>query len=108
MHRAVLLLFSAVLFAQKQPFDAQALLQLARISDPQVSPDGRTVAFSVQNIDVPNNKKITQIYVVAVGGGAARQITQSGEDNERPRWSPDSGHIAFVSDRGGSTQIWLM
>ena len=43
-----------------------------------------------------------------VAGGAATQITQAGQDNERPRWSPDSKHIAFISDRGGSSQIWLM
>ena len=58
MHRALLALLAAAgLFAQKLPFDAQALLDLARIGDPQVSPDGRLVAFQVQTIDVPNNKK---------------------------------------------------
>src|ERR1017187_6213854 len=91
MHRALLALLAAAgLFAQQLPFDAQALLELARIGDPQVSPDGRLVAFQVQTIDVPNNKRVTQIYVTPVAGGAARQITQAGQDNERPRWSPDS------------------
>ncbi|MGO4881102.1 MAG: prolyl oligopeptidase family serine peptidase [Bryobacteraceae bacterium] len=109
MHRAFLaLLAGAALFAQKLPFDAQALLSLARVGDPQVSPDGRTVAFQVQTIDVPNNKKITQIYVMPVAGGEARQITNAGQNNERPRWSPDARRIAFVSDRGGTSQIWLM
>jgi len=90
MHRVFLALLAAAgLFAQKLPFDAQALLDLARIGDPQVSPDGRLVAFEVQTIDVPNNKRITQIYVTPVAGGVARQITQAGQDNERPRWSPD-------------------
>ena len=99
---------AAGLFAQKQPFDTQALLELARISDPQVSPDGRMVAYSVQTIDVPNNKRITQVWVTPVAGGVARAITQLGQDNERPRWSPDSRHIAFISDQGGSAQIWMM
>jgi hypothetical protein len=55
MHRALLALLAAAgLFAQKLPFDAQALLDLARIGDPQVSPDGRMVAFhnSSRPIDV--------------------------------------------------------
>jgi dipeptidyl aminopeptidase/acylaminoacyl peptidase len=109
MHRAVLLFLAAAsLCAQKPPFDAQALLQLGRIGDPQVSPDGQLVAFSVQTIDVPNNKRITQIYVVPVAGGTAKPITQAGQANERPRWSPDSKSMAFISDRGGSAQIWLM
>jgi len=109
MHRATLVLLAASgLFAQKQPFDPLALLELVRISDPQVSPDGRLVAFTVQNIDVPNNKRVTHIYVAPVAGGTSVQITQAGDDNERPRWSPDSRHIAFVSDRGGTSQIWLM
>src|SRR5579871_6576870 len=109
MHRAFLALLAAAgLCAQKLPFDAQALLELARVSDPQVSPDGKLVAYQVQTVDVPNNKKVTQIYVTPVAGGAARQITQAGQDNERPRWSPDSKRIAFISDRGGSSQIWLM
>ena len=103
-----MLLAASGLFAQKPPLDPQALLELARISDPQVSPDGRLVAFTVQNIDVPTNKRVTQIYVAPVAGGTSIQITQAGDDNERPRWSPDSRHIAFVSDRGGTSQIWLM
>ena len=109
MHRCLAVLFAAsVLCAQKQPFDVRALQELARVSDPQVSPDGRLVAFSVQTIDTANNKRITQIYVTPVSGGEARQITQAGQDNERARWSPDSRRIAFISDRGGSSQIWMM
>jgi dipeptidyl aminopeptidase/acylaminoacyl peptidase len=109
MHRVfIALLAAAVLFAQKPPFDAQALLELARIGDPQISPDGRLIAYEVQTIDVPNNKRITQIYVMPVAGGNGRQVTQIGQENERPRWSPDSARIAFVSDRGGNSQIWLM
>ena len=66
MHRAFLALLAAsALFAQKPPFDAQALLDLARIGDPQVSPDGRLVAFQVQTIDVPSNKKIKELDITA-------------------------------------------
>jgi dipeptidyl aminopeptidase/acylaminoacyl peptidase len=83
-------------------------MELKRIGDPQISPDGRLVAFSVQTVDVAANKKPVQIWIVPLDGGAPRQITQDGEANQRPRWSPDSKHIAYTSDRGGLSQIWLM
>jgi dipeptidyl aminopeptidase/acylaminoacyl peptidase len=105
---AALLALAASAFAQKRPFDVDALLSLQRISDPQISPDGRTVAFTVQSIDVAANKRPKQIWTVPLMGGSPLKITNDGESNERPRWSPDSKSIAFVSDRGGSSQIWLM
>ncbi|HUK19387.1 MAG TPA: S9 family peptidase [Bryobacteraceae bacterium] len=110
MRRRLLLLLAsaAMVFAQKRPFDVNALLELKRISDPQISPDGRWVAFTVQTIDVAANKKPQQIWVVGLDGGAPRQITHDGQANNRPRWSPDSKRIAYISDRGGSSQIWLM
>src|SRR5436309_8095833 len=96
------------LSAQKLPFDAQALMKVARISDPQISPDGRIVAFTVQTIDLDTNKKPKQIYTVPVDGGIPRQITNAGGVNERARWAPDSKRIAFISDRSGSEQVWIM
>jgi dipeptidyl aminopeptidase/acylaminoacyl peptidase len=109
----IFLLFSASLAAQKQPFDVQALLKIARIEEPQLSPDGKTVAFTVQTVDVAQNTKPKQIYTVPVNGGSPQQITLQGTDNERPEWSPDSKQIAFISDRAGldqrsSGQVWIM
>jgi dipeptidyl aminopeptidase/acylaminoacyl peptidase len=95
-------------FAQKSPFDASAMMELKRISDPQISPDGRWVSFTVQSVDVPANKKPQQIWTVPIDGGVPRQITHDGEANHRARWSPDGRRIVYISDRGGSSQIWLM
>src|SRR5579872_400029 len=96
------------LYAQNQPFDVTALLRLSRISEPQLSPDGKLVAFTVQTVDLDRNTKPKQIYVVGLNGSLPRQITRDGTDNERPRWSPDSKQIYYVSDRSGSMQIWRM
>ena len=109
MRRLLLLLSAcALVFAQQKPFDVNALLELKRIGDPQISPDGKLVAFTVQTVDVAANKKPVQVWIVPLEGGAPRQITQDGESNQRPRWSPDSRRIAYLSDRAGSSQIWMM
>ncbi len=102
------LLIAAPLLAQKRPFDVNAMMELKRISDPQLSPDGKWVAFTVQTVDLAANKKPSQIWIAPLAGGAPRQLTHDGEANQRARWSPDSKRMAFISDRGGSSQIWLM
>jgi dipeptidyl aminopeptidase/acylaminoacyl peptidase len=108
MRFVLALAFSAAVFAQKQPFDVETMLKLARMSEPMLSPNGRLVAFTVETVDFDKNIKPKQIYVVPVDGGLPRQVTREGTDNERPRWSPDSRQIYFVSDRGGSSQVWCM
>ncbi len=105
---AVVALVGAPLAAQKKPFDAAALWRLTRISDPQLAPSGRTVAFVAEKPDVEANTRPRQIYVVPMAGGAARAITRDGSSNTRPRWSPDSRRMAFVSNRSGSAQVWIM
>jgi dipeptidyl aminopeptidase/acylaminoacyl peptidase len=114
MTRALLclgLLLSAPLLAQTesgQPFDIWALQRITRISDPQLSPDGSTVAFVGEKTLLSENTKRKHIYTLPIDGGQARQLTFEGKSNSRPRWSPDSSQIAFLSDREDSSQIWLM
>jgi dipeptidyl aminopeptidase/acylaminoacyl peptidase len=102
------LLLCSPLAAQKLPFDVQAMMKMARISEPQLSPDGGSVAFTVQSVDLDANQKPKQIYIAPINGGPARQITSTGTTNERPRWSPDSRRIAFISNRSGTAQVWIM
>jgi len=106
--RALALVVAApFVFAQKAPFDAAAMMQLSRISDPQISPDGKTVAFVVQTIDIDANKRPKHIYTVPLEGGAPKRLTDVGDSNERPRWSKD-GKLFYVSDRSGTPQVWRM
>ena len=81
----LLLACSALAPAQKRPFDANAMLELKRIGDPQISPDGKLVAFSVQSIDVAANTRPKSVWVVGLEGGTPRQISQPAENAERPR-----------------------
>ncbi len=103
----LVLAVAAPVLAQK-PFDVDALMKLSRVSDPQVSPDGKMVAFTVQSVDLAANTKPQNIYVVPIAGGDPVRITNAGTANDRPRWSPDSKSIAFISDRGGSAQVWIL
>jgi dipeptidyl aminopeptidase/acylaminoacyl peptidase len=103
-----LLFASTAVLAQKRAFDANALMELKRIGDPQISPDGKWVSFTVQTVDVAANTKPSQIWIAPLAGGTPRQLTHEGEANQRARWSPDSKRIAYISDRGGSSQIWWM
>ncbi len=104
MRLAAVLFCAPLLLAQPQPFDAAALLQLARLSDPQISPDGKTVAFVNQTVDVAANKKPKQIYIVPINGGEPKSLGEG----DRPRWFPDSKRILFTATRGGTSQIWVM
>jgi dipeptidyl aminopeptidase/acylaminoacyl peptidase len=92
----------------RQPFTVDTMLKLSRIGEPVLSPDGLQVAFTVQTIDIANNTRPTHIFVVPTVGGSPRQLTREGTTNGRPRWSPDSKRIYYVSNRSGNSQIWTM
>ena len=65
---------SSALAAVKAPFTFDALMKLSRIDDPQLSPDGKTVAFTVQIVDMANNSKPSAIYTVPVNGGTPQRL----------------------------------
>jgi dipeptidyl aminopeptidase/acylaminoacyl peptidase len=81
------------------------LISMHRLSDPQISPDGKWVAYGVATPDFDVNHLVKNIWIVATSGGEARQLTQGGSD-ERARWSPDGKHISFLSSRDGTAQVY--
>ncbi len=90
---------------EKRAITFSDLIAIHRISDPQISPDGQWIAYSVATPDLNANKMSEQIWIVPVAGGESRQLTHDGS-NERPRWSPDGKEIAFVSSRDGTQQVF--
>ncbi len=106
---SVFVCFALSAYAQsKQPLTFRDLLKVQRISDPQVSPDGKWIAFSVSTPDLNSNTMRSHIWRVSTSGGEPRQLTSGNGSDERPRWSPDSNSIAFISDRSGKSQIWII
>src|SRR5579884_3164298 len=108
MHRPAFFMLAAICAVAQPKFDVEAMLRIPRVSDPTISPDGKLVAFTVQTPDLQQNTKPEQIWIVPVQGGTPVQISHEGTTNERARWMPDSQHLVYTSDRGGSAQIWLM
>src|SRR5256885_12014862 len=98
----------ALVSAQERRFTIDDLLKVRRVGDPQVSPKGDFVAFTITDVDKTANKSTTQIYLVPLGGGEPRQLTNDEHSSARPRWSPDGDKLAFVSARDGEDQIWTI
>ncbi|MGD9560962.1 MAG: prolyl oligopeptidase family serine peptidase [Pyrinomonadaceae bacterium] len=108
MKRILILLFITVFgsltLAAQSSLTFDAMLNVRRVGDPQLSPDGDKVAYTVGVVNKAENRTLTHIYVVETDGSVPRQITKGTASASSPRWSPDSDHIAYVS--GG--QIWVM
>jgi len=103
----LLLLTIGIVDAQtKRPITFDDLIGMDRITDLQISPDGKTVAFVVTRHDKVQNNTNSNIHLVPIGGGAVQQLTSAPKGNNNPRWMPDGKSIVFVSSRDGESQVW--
>src|SRR5262249_17807900 len=84
------------------------LFRFKRVSDPQISPDGRNVAYVVTTVDLAENKTSSAIWLAATDHTDVRLLTNSGKKDRHPRWSPDSKRILFTSNRSGDNQLWVI
>ena len=86
--------------------------RIQNVGDPQVSPDGQWVAYTVTTIDEAADKQLTDIWMVAWDGSEDIRLTYAHENSANaPRWSPDGRYISFFSDRAGAVkdrQVWLL
>ncbi|HEX5705292.1 MAG TPA: S9 family peptidase [Pyrinomonadaceae bacterium] len=102
-------------FAQsaRRPLKLDDLARFRNVGDPQISPDGQSIAYTVSTIDAKEDKSNTHIWLVAYDGSNDRQITFSNDSENAPRWSPDGKYLAFTSSRPGKqgvrgSQVWLL
>jgi len=84
------------------------LLEIPVLGDPQYSPDGSWIAYTVTVADREANAYRTNLWLVPSRGGEPRQLTTAKARDTGPRWSPDGSQLAFVSDRGGDKQVWTI
>jgi len=95
--------------ADKRPMKIEDLFAFKRVADPQISPDGKMVVYSITTVDLPGNKTSTSLWLAPTEKGEPRQLTNApGKKDKHPRWSPDGKQILFESNRSGDNQLWLI
>ena len=116
-HRFALLvcLCTTPLLAQEtahRPLVLEDLPRLRDVGDPQLSPDGRWVAYDVTVVDLKADQHISDIWMTSWDGNTTLQLTRTPKESEHSaRWSPDGRYLAFLSGRGDAEdadQLWLL
>ena len=121
--RKALLTLSAIALAGATSLHGQAAKRaitlddhskIVAVGDPQRSPDGVWVAYTVTTIDAEKDRRNTDVWMVKWDGSEQLQLTSSPDGESSPRWSPDNKYLAFVASRGTDEekkkggQIWLL
>jgi len=79
------------------------------VGQPQLSPNGEWIAYTVHTKMLKEDKNETRIWMVSTRGGDPLPMTDESVSSSHPRWSPDGKYLAFTSARNaGKSQVWLL
>jgi len=98
----------------KRPIRPADIYRLPTVSDPQISPDGQWVSYTLTTIDSLKDSRNADIWMVSRDGSQDIQLTSSPDGESRARWSPDGRWLSFLSSRAAAgpeakgAQVWLM
>ncbi|WP_434415359.1 prolyl oligopeptidase family serine peptidase [Nannocystis pusilla] len=90
----------------QHPFSVLDLLAYDRISDPQVAPNGKKVAFVLRKTDLENNRGRSDIYVMGIDGSGPIRVTSDLDSESSPRWAGDSETLYFLGKHEGTQQVF--
>lgn len=110
---ALLVLSASVLSGQsptKRPVRPSDIYRIRAVSDPQRSPDGKWVSYTVSSADSAKDKSDSDVWMTSWDGTQTIRVTSTPEGESKARWSPDGKYLPFVSSRQGAEngQLWLM
>src|SRR5262245_33962325 len=94
-----------------RPMTIVDLIDMPRLQDPQLRPDGRQVLYTLSHANWKTNKRVSHVWRVNADGSGSVQLTNGSDGETSPRWSPDGRTIAFLAKRGDSeavTQVFLL
>ena len=97
--------------AQRRTIAIDDQFRLQDVGNPEISPDGEWVLYTVATTDVAADRRNTDLWKVRWDGSSRSQLTFSPENETSPKWSPDGKYISFLSSRPGpakGTQVWLL